>query len=157
MCHVPSPRGNFLGYFFFPAGHRLNVFLRRRAPADVSIACFLSCWRNIGHVAVILQAAQTRNSTGLRTTNEHQDASPLQEPHLYLARLNKDLICALRCASQLELAHNCRNKDVPRIDYTSKAINIETHAIQLNIQGPGSGFACARKPAFHNPCIILPS
>ena len=27
VCHVPGPRGNSLGYFFAPAGHRLNVFL----------------------------------------------------------------------------------------------------------------------------------
>ena len=51
VCHVPGPRGNSLGYFlrqapkgrFAPAGHRHNVFLRRRAPADLSIACPLSC------------------------------------------------------------------------------------------------------------------
>ena len=29
VCHVPGPRGNSLGYLFAPAGHRLNVFLRR--------------------------------------------------------------------------------------------------------------------------------
>ena len=28
---------------FAPAGYRINVFLRRRAPADLSIACPLSC------------------------------------------------------------------------------------------------------------------
>jgi hypothetical protein len=28
---------------FAPEGNRLNVFLRRRAPADLSIACPLSC------------------------------------------------------------------------------------------------------------------
>jgi len=28
---------------FAPEGHRFNVFLRRRAPADLSIACPLSC------------------------------------------------------------------------------------------------------------------
>ena len=31
VCHVPGPRDNTLDYFFAPAGHRLNVFLRRRA------------------------------------------------------------------------------------------------------------------------------
>ena len=50
-----------------PAGHRLNVFLRRRAPADLSIACLLSCLRSMGHVAAMLQAVQTRMFTGLRT------------------------------------------------------------------------------------------
>jgi len=26
VCHVPGPRGNSLGFFLAPAGHRLNVF-----------------------------------------------------------------------------------------------------------------------------------
>jgi len=33
----------FLWAIFAPAGHRLNVFLRRRAPADLSIAFPPSC------------------------------------------------------------------------------------------------------------------
>ena len=40
----------FLRAISAPAGHRLNVFLRRRAPADLSIACPLSCKRSMGHV-----------------------------------------------------------------------------------------------------------
>ena len=43
VCHVSGLRGISLGYFFAAAVHRLNVFLRRRAPADLSIACPLSC------------------------------------------------------------------------------------------------------------------
>ena len=42
VCHVPGTRGISPGYFA-PTGHRLNVFLRRRALADLSIACPLSC------------------------------------------------------------------------------------------------------------------
>ena len=38
QVHEAFPRA-----IFAPAGHRLNVFLRRRAPADLSIACPLSC------------------------------------------------------------------------------------------------------------------
>jgi len=37
VCHVSGPRGSSLGFFFAPAGHRLNVFLRRRAPADLEL------------------------------------------------------------------------------------------------------------------------
>jgi len=34
---------HFSGLFLAPAGHRLIDFLSRRAPADLSIACPLSC------------------------------------------------------------------------------------------------------------------
>jgi len=39
LVRVSRPRStrHFSGLFFAPAGHRLNVFLRRRAPADLSI------------------------------------------------------------------------------------------------------------------------
>ena len=72
---------------FAPAGHRFSVFLRRRAPADLSIACPLSCYCSMGHVAAMLQAVRKRMVTGLRTPGI---ASPLQEP--YLTRPNKDSI-----------------------------------------------------------------
>jgi len=37
------------GYFFAPAGNRHNAFLRRLAPADLSIACPLSCLWGMDH------------------------------------------------------------------------------------------------------------
>ena len=42
---VSRPRytRHFSGLFFAPVGHRLNVLVRRRAPATLSIACPLSC------------------------------------------------------------------------------------------------------------------
>ena len=44
----------FSGLFFAPVGHRLNVLVRRRAPAALSIACPLSSciWPIMDHVAV---------------------------------------------------------------------------------------------------------
>jgi len=38
-CVTSQVHEAFLRAIFAPAGHRLNVFLRRRAPADLSIAC----------------------------------------------------------------------------------------------------------------------
>ena len=42
-CVTSQVHEAILWAIFAPAGHRLNVFLRRRAPADLSIACPLSC------------------------------------------------------------------------------------------------------------------
>ena len=85
MCHVPGPRGNSLAYVFAPAGRRLNVFLRRRAPADLRIPCPLSCYRSM--TTAMLQAVRTRMNTGLGTPGV---ASPLQKQ--YLTKSNKDPI-----------------------------------------------------------------
>ena len=38
-----APNGHFENFDFGSGGASLNVFLRRRAPADLSIACPLSC------------------------------------------------------------------------------------------------------------------
>ena len=38
-CVTSQVHEAILWAIFAPAGHRLNVFLRRRAPADLSIAC----------------------------------------------------------------------------------------------------------------------
>jgi len=53
VFHVPGTQGISPGYFA-PVGHRLNVLVRRRAPAALSIACPLSCciWPIMDHVAV---------------------------------------------------------------------------------------------------------
>ena len=69
IVRVSRPRStrHFSGLFFAPAGHRPNVFVKRRAPADLSIACLLSCLRSMSHVAAMLQAVQARMFTGLRT------------------------------------------------------------------------------------------
>ena len=50
--YVSRPRytRHFLGYFFAPAGHRFNVFLRRRAPADLRIAYRLSSFFFLANV-----------------------------------------------------------------------------------------------------------
>jgi len=85
VCHVPGPRGNSLAYVFAPAGRRLNVFLRRRAPADLRIPCPLSCYRSM--TTAMLQAVRTRMNTGLGTPGV---ASPLQKQ--YLTKSNKDPI-----------------------------------------------------------------
>ena len=42
VFHAPGTRGISPGYIFAPVGHRLNVLVRRRAPAALSIACPLS-------------------------------------------------------------------------------------------------------------------
>jgi len=39
----PGTQGIPPGYFFAPVGHQLNVLVRRRAPAALSIACPLPC------------------------------------------------------------------------------------------------------------------
>jgi len=53
---VSRPRytRHFSGLFFALVGHRLNVLVRRRTPAALSIACPLSCciWPIMDHVAV---------------------------------------------------------------------------------------------------------
>ena len=53
---VSRPRytRHFSGLFFAPVGHRLNVLVRRRAPAALSIACPLSCCIGpiMDHVAI---------------------------------------------------------------------------------------------------------
>ena len=53
---VSRPRytRHFSGLLFAPVGHRLNVLVRRRAPAALSIAYPLSCciWPIMDHVAV---------------------------------------------------------------------------------------------------------
>jgi hypothetical protein len=50
----PKYTRNFSGLFFAPEGHRLNVLVRRRAPAALIIACPLCCciWPIMDHVAV---------------------------------------------------------------------------------------------------------
>ena len=50
----PKYTRHFSGLIFAPVGHRLNVLVRRRAPAALSIACPLSCciWPIMDHVAV---------------------------------------------------------------------------------------------------------
>jgi len=50
----PRDTRHFSGLFFAPVGHRLNVLVRRRAPAALSIACPLSCCIGpiMDHVAV---------------------------------------------------------------------------------------------------------
>jgi len=50
----PRYTRHFSGLFFALVGHRLNVIVRRRAPAALSIACPLSCciWPIMDHVAV---------------------------------------------------------------------------------------------------------
>jgi len=54
MCFTSQVHKEFLRAFFAPVGHRLNVLVRRRAPAALSIACPLSCciWPIMDHVAV---------------------------------------------------------------------------------------------------------
>jgi hypothetical protein len=53
LC-IPGTRGISPGYSFAPMGHRLNVLVRRRAPAALGIACPLSCCIGpiMDHVAV---------------------------------------------------------------------------------------------------------
>jgi len=42
LFHAPGTRGSSSGSFFAPVGDRLNVLVRRRAPAGLGIACPLS-------------------------------------------------------------------------------------------------------------------
>jgi len=51
---LPRYTRHFSGLFFAPVGHRLNVLVRRWAPAALSIACPLSCciWPIMDHVAI---------------------------------------------------------------------------------------------------------
>jgi hypothetical protein len=54
MCFTSQIHKAFLRAIFAPVGHRLNVLVRRRAPAALSIACplFGCIWPIMDHVAV---------------------------------------------------------------------------------------------------------
>jgi len=86
-CVTSQVHEAFLRAIFCPSRASSQCFLRRRAPADLSIACPLSCKRSMDHVAETLKAVQARMITGLRTPGI---ASPLKKR--YLTRSNRDSI-----------------------------------------------------------------
>jgi len=84
VCHVPGPRGISLDCFFAPAGHRLNVFLRCRAPADLGIACPLSCYCYLllkyGSSGCNVRVRADRGSNAHRTRSVLTTLQPLVDP-----------------------------------------------------------------------------